>query len=130
MSDLLDVLVLQVDTVDPKGSLAYVNYKDPALQHFNEKHEERILRVEAKLLPPFDHIQVDAITGDEVRFVFLDDEEREPELVALIQDVRDFPGIVVVDNAIMPSRERSIFTRPDAVRYNPSQTMEIRKTSP
>jgi len=128
VSDLLKVMVLQVDTRDPAGSLAYVIYTDTKLARYNEDHKSRILRVGTLLFAPYEHIEVEAITLTGVTFSFTNDSEREFEIVPVEDyDMGDQPGIVVVDHAVMPQRERQIFANPNPTAFNPRATQEIRK---
>lgn len=129
VSDLLRVIVLQVDTQDPAGSLAYVFYTDPKLSAFNDKeHEDRILRVGGKIHKPFDHIEVKAITQEGVVFVFTNDPEREQEVVMSEEyDLGTTQGIVVVDNAVMPQQTQQIYANPNPPQFNPRESVMIRK---
>lgn len=128
VSELLKVIVLQVDTVDPAGSLAYVHFTDPKLASRAKEHKDRILRVGTKLFPPYDYVQVDAITVEGVRFVFTNDAAREAEVVTSEEyDMQGRPGIVVVDNAVMPKQPRRIGEVASPKPYNPRRTEQFRR---
>ncbi len=125
IAELLHVLVLQVDTVEPKASLAYVRFLDPQLQKSQTELEHRLLRVDERLAAPHDYARVDSITVDGVRFAF-DDEAREAEIVPPVAPPQARAVIVVVDKAVMPEKgESRIWTNPNPKPWNPKVTQQI-----
>lgn len=128
VSDLLKVIVLQVDTRDGAGSMAYVFFTDAKLANRAREHKDKILRVGTKLFAPYEHIEVKDIDLNGVTFVFTNDPEREPELIPVEPyDMGDQPGIVVVDNAVLPQRQREIYANPNPPSFNPRTTQLMGK---
>ncbi len=126
MASLLHVLVLQIDTTDPKAGIAYVSYTpESKLQKPDADPEERLLRIGERLGPPHQYALVDGISVDGVRFVF-DDPVREPETVHPAKPPEDRVTIVVVDQAILPgTSERLIVANPNPKTYLPKNTEAI-----
>jgi hypothetical protein len=126
MASLLHVVVLQIDTTDPKASVAYVLYTpESRLQKPDGGLEERLLRVGERLAAPHQYAMIDAIGLDGVRFVF-DDKGREPETVAPARVPDDRLTIVMVDQAILPDKgESRIATSANPVPYAPKRTTAI-----
>ena len=122
IASLLEVLYVQVHTTDPAESLAFVKYTDVKLTAFNRRSRDRILRVGDRLFAPYDHVQVDALTPEGVRFVF-DDEERAPEVVAEEPYPSDRGRLVFVDHAVLPSGTSRIWNNPNPPSYRPGQTV-------
>src|SRR5262245_4326383 len=92
---LLSVLVIQVDTTDPKGSLAYVRYIDANLIRNAKKAEDSILREGEKLAAPHDYASVGSITLEGVQFKF-EDANRPAELVRPLEYASTRGSIVKV----------------------------------
>jgi hypothetical protein len=80
VTDLLKVLMLQVDPVDASQSVAFVKYL-PKAQVPPMKIGGIGLRVGDRLLEPHDHVRVESIAIDGVTFAF-DDEARDKETLA------------------------------------------------
>ncbi len=125
IAEVLHVLVLQVDTVEPKLSVAYVRFVDPQLQKSQTELEHKLLRVDERLAAPHEYARVDSITVEGVRFVF-DDETREAEIVPPVAPPQARAVIVVVDKAVMPEKgESRIWTNPNPQSWNPKTTQQI-----
>jgi hypothetical protein len=126
VSTLLDVLVVQVDLVDPVGSLALVKWQDPALEEAAMAQDRRILRIGDELLPPHNAITVAAISVDGVEFSFPDG-ERESELVAPVGFPTGGPSIVKVGEggAILPIEDPQI--RDTGKQYYSPESYEFKK---
>ncbi len=137
--DLLLVLVIKVDTVDPKQSLAVVKFVDPKLQSHNLVKEDTILRVGERLFSPFQDVRVEGFTAEKdasgqivrcaIVFAF-DDAAREKETVSAseYESPREI-GIVAVGagGAILPETQKRITARANPEPYNPRKTQLIRK---
>lgn len=86
VTELLSVLLIQIDGDVPRRSIAQVQYRDPALDAANKKPDDRLLREGETLDAPYEHVQVARIHREGVLFRFLTaagepDLEREDELV-------------------------------------------------
>ncbi len=116
VSELLKVLLVQVDTDAPASSMAYVSYTDPSLIQGATFQDDYILREGDKLGVPWEAIEVASIQADGVHFRFTDDPEREEEIVNP-QDYAGEKGYIVrvgPDGVIEPAR------RPNIQRASPS----------
>jgi hypothetical protein len=124
VSDLLSVLLIQVDTRDEKGSLGFVKYLDSALAGAVTSPDDRILRIESKLSGRYSHIRVSAITVEGIEFSFDGDEEREKELVPPVAFPSDAPEIVKVGSggAIMPAAPSGIEVNSNPPPFRPERT--------
>lgn len=120
VADLLKILLVQVDTDDGAGSLAYVSFVDPGLSAAALAPDDSILRIGDDLGGKYSHVVVDAIARDGVTFRFTDDEEREPETLrslafpaeasSLIVKVGE-DGVLVPVSAPIPTSARPIDNR-------------------
>jgi hypothetical protein len=126
VADLLQVLLVQVDTDDPKGSLAFVKYLDNQLIAASNDPADRTLRIDQSLPAPHGHVKVAGIAIDGVRFTF-EDEERAPETVAPIPFPSGNDRIVKVGpgGAVMPQRQPGIAVAANPVVWNPTRTTQI-----
>lgn len=128
VSDLLVVLLIQFDTDAPDSSLAVVEYKDGKLKAAAKGREDYVLRPGETLAKPYDHVKVAAIEIEAVRFVFTNDEEREPELVTPLPPPKG-AGIVAVgpEGAVLPPATGSNIRRPENYpQFRPLETQQIR----
>lgn len=130
VAELLNVLLVQVDTDDQAGSMAFVEFIDPKLKD-KRSSEDRTLHVGEALAAPYEMIVVDAIEVGAVWFRFEAEEPRERELVEP-ERYASVNGIIVKagpDGAIQPVRTSVIReASPNGSRsFNPKVTQRIRR---
>ncbi|MEW6073915.1 MAG: hypothetical protein AB1726_15145 [Planctomycetota bacterium] len=126
VASLLVVLVVQVDTTDPAGSLAFVKFLDPKLVAAVTNPRDHILRIGTRLAPPHAYAAVTAISVDGVEFGF-DDAERPKEVVAPVAFPSHGPGIVKAgpDGVLLPGEEPSIPRASTAIEFRPRASQEV-----
>lgn len=131
VSDLLSVLLLQVDTSDEEGSLGFVKFLEPALAQAAKSPDDHVLRVGTTLTGRYDKIMVSAITVAGVEFSFTDDEGRAKEIVPPVAFPTNGPGIVQVGpgGVIEPEDPSRIFTVQDPRPFRPKDTYPLGKNS-
>ena len=130
VSDLLAIILIQVDTRRPENSLAYVRFKDPSLEAASKNLEDIILRPGENLGGKYAHVEVEEITVEGVKFKFTDDEERESELVPALTYPGDRVDIVAVgpEGVVQPSTQDSLIERKENyVPWRPEESVQIRK---
>ena len=129
VSDLLAVILIQVDTRKPERSLAYVRYKDPALEAASKDLEDIVLRPGETLAGQYSHVEVEAIELEGVRFKFNGEEGRESELVTALTYPGDKIDIVPVgpDGPQVPEGSGMISQAETFVPYRPERTVQVRK---
>jgi hypothetical protein len=101
VSELLAVLMVQVDGGNAQKSMAQVRFLDPALDVANRSPDDQILLEGRKLTAPYDTVEVAKITRDGVLFRFTVAEGDEPRADELVETTRldSGPRIVRVDGA-------------------------------
>ena len=128
VSDLLSVILIQVDPQNAPANLAVVRYKDPKLQMTVKTWEDAVLRPEEKLPAPHENIQVKRIEVEGVTFGFTDDAERAEETLEPLPFPSDDFGIVMVgpDGPIEPPKSTGIARNENYPSFRPKETQQVR----
>lgn len=129
VSELLSVVLIQVDPQNPPTNLAVVRFKDPKLQMTVKTMEDAVLRPEEKLPAPYEHVQVKRIEVEGVTFAFTDDAERAEETIAPLPYPSDDFGIVMVgpEGPLEPAKKASDIVRNENYpSFRPLVTQQVR----
>lgn len=123
VSDLVDVLMLQVDLSDPAGSAAYVAYLSRSAIPSASAEDEH-LEVGESFPDPQSHIHVEAITIEGVVFAF-EDTERPTETVAPVVGSLGSMIVIVGEDGVIHRADDGGIPVSHAPPYRPTQTVII-----
>jgi hypothetical protein len=129
VSELLGVVLIQVDPQNAPANLAVVRYKDPKLQMTVKTWEDAVLRPEEKLPAPHENVQVKRIEVEGVTFAFTDDPERAEETLQPLPFPSDDFGIVMVGPEgplVPPSKSSAIVRNENYPSFRPLETVVVR----